>query len=323
MNSFSITKTMILIGTNKQSLHLTSLLHKFGVWPKNRNSISYKCYGFTLQFVFSFGYTVGLSGAVFESADFQEATVSIPLSLSCIIICARIANFYVNNVSMKARLDEIHRFELWNFDEQLFIDRRLKGFNKLSFAFTVTIYFCLFTQLIVPLFISKATLPLPIWFPLNWRQNKTHFWIVYIYSSLAIIVIGHMVMILQIFTCYLIFMNTLKFEVLGIRFSRLGYRQQSLPLHWNNDIKVSGESNGFMESSVLNDNYTNTLIKCIKSHRRIVGYGIFFFAFFQLPSHFRFSEIFVGLKKISPAYSYCKYLAAASLSVVERISSLL
>lgn len=248
---------MLVIGSNKQSLHLTSLLNTFGVWRKN-NSISYKIYAYTIHLVFSFGYTVCLSGAVFESVDFQEATVSIPLSLSCIIICTRITNFYVNNDSMQHRLDEIHKFELWNRDEQLFIDQRLKGFNKLSFAFTVTIYFCLLTQLIVPLFLSDTKLPLPIWFPLNWQHNRIHFWIVYMYSSMAIFVIGHMVMLLQIYTCYLMFMNTLKFEVLGIRFSRLGYQrgyQQHFELEW-----------------ILNDNFTNTLIDCAKCHRKIVSY---------------------------------------------------
>lgn len=267
---------MVTIGWNKQDLRLTSLLHKFGVWPNKvnqaKNSVFYKYYTYTLQILFSFGYTVGLSGAVFESVDFQEATVSIPLSLSCVIICARIANFYVNNASMQARLSEIHGFELWTREEQLFISRRLKEFNKLSFAFTVTIYFCLFTQLIVPLFLTKDTLPLPIWFPLNWRHNKLHFWIVYIYSCMAIFVIGHMVMLLQIFTCYLMFMNILKFEVLGLRLSRLGY-QQYFESEWKNQIRCNTVGYG-LEQEDLSDNFTNRLIKCVKCHRKIVGYEI-------------------------------------------------
>lgn len=274
--AFLLTKVvMLVIGSNKQSLHLTSLLYKFGVWPKNTNSISYKCYAFALQIVFSFGYTVCLSGAVFESVDFQEATVSIPLSLSCLIICTRITNFYVNNDSMQERLNEIHKFELWNREEQLFIANRLKGFNKLSFAFTVTIYFCLLTQLIVPLFLSDVKLPLPIWFPLNWQHNRLHFWIVYMYSSMAIFVIGHMVMLLQIYTCYLMFMNTIKFEVLGIRFSRLGHLQHN-KLDWNDELSSeSKELINWVETTILNDNFTNTLIDCAKCHRKIVTYGRF------------------------------------------------
>lgn len=264
------------IGWNNQDQRLTSLLHKFGVWPRRaksaRSSTVYKYYTYTLQFVFSFGYTVGLSCAVFESVDFQEATVSIPLSLSCVIICARIANFYVNNASMQARLAEIHRFVLWTREEQLFITRRLKTFNKLSLAFTGSIYFCLCTQLIVPLFLTEKTLPLPIWFPLNWRHNKIHFWIVYIYSCMAIFVIGHMVMLLQIFTCYLMFMNTLEFEVLGLRLSRLGYNQY-FETDWKNKMRCSGVTYG-LEDATLNDNFTNNLIKCIKCHRKIVGYEI-------------------------------------------------
>lgn len=261
---------MLVIGSNKQSHHLTSLLYKFGVWPKNVNSNSYKLYAYTIQLLLSFGYTICLSGAVFESVDFQEATVSIPLSLSCIIICTRITNFYINHDSMQKLLDEIHEFELWNRGEKLFVAQRLKVFNRLSFAFTVTIYFCLLSQLIVPLFLSNASLPLPIWFPLNWKHNSTHFWIVYIYSSMAIFVIGHMVMLLQIFTCYLMFMNTLKFELLGIRFSRLGY-QQHFELNRNVDSS-SGRKDllNWTEYTFLNDKFINALINCAKCHRKIV-----------------------------------------------------
>lgn len=267
---------MLVIGTNKQSRHLTSFLHKFGVWPTNLNSTSYKLYAYTIQLVFSFGYTICLSGAVFESVDFQAATVSIPLSLSCVIICTRIANFYVNHHAMECRLNEIHEFVLWNRDEKLFISQRLKGFNKLSFAFTVTIYFCLTTQLLVPLFLSKPTLPLPIWFPLNWKLNRLHFWIVYVYSSMAIIVIGHMVMLLQIFTCYLMFMNTLKFELLGIRFSRLGYQQryERFELYCTDEVRMADTSMDLIdlvECTTLDDNFTDSLINCIKCHRKVVS----------------------------------------------------
>lgn len=264
---------MLVIGSNKQSLHLTSLLYKFGVWPKNIKSISYKCYAFVVQLVFSFGYTVCLSGAVAESADFQEATVSIPLSLSCLIICTRITNFYVNNDSMQERLNEIHRFELWNRDEQSFIANRLKGFNRLSLAFSVTIYFCLLTQLIVPLFLSDIKLPLPIWFPLDWQHNSLHFWIVYVYSSMAIFVIGHMVMLLQIYTCYLMFMNTIKFEVLGMRLSRLGHQPHYKLCRNDELISQSKILMRGVEPTILNDDFTKILVDCAKCHRTIVTYG--------------------------------------------------
>lgn len=305
---------MLVIGSNKQSLHLISLLYTFGVWPNNGKTIFYKFYAYTIQLLFSFGYTVCLSGAVFESADFQEATVSIPLSLTCIIICTRITNFYVNNASMQQRLDEIHHFELWNREEQLFIAKRLKAFNKLSLAFTVTIYSCLLTQLIVPLFLSNAALPLPIWFPLDWKHNSIHFWIVYTYSSMAIFVIGHMVMLLQIYTCYLMFMNTVKFEVLGIRFSRLGY-QQYFELEWNDESCCERKDlvNG-MDCSILNDNFTSTLIDCAKCHRKIVQYDenvleiLLHFSF----GNCRISEIFDESKAISQTFFYYKYPAAVS-----------
>lgn len=264
-------RTMLVIGSNKLSLRLTSLLHKFGVWRKN-NSICYQIYANTIQILFSFGYTVCLSGAVFESADLVEATVSIPLSLSCVIICTRIANFYYKNDSMQERLDEIHNFQLWNYEEQSFIAHRLKRFNSLALAFTVTIYFCLSSQLLVPLFLSNKTLPLPIWFPLDWRHNSIHFWIVYMYSSMAIFVIGHMVMLLQIYTCYLMFMNTLKFEVLGLRFKSLGYHQP-ISLNWIGKLsEKSLHVINLLEYAVLDDNFTESLINCAKCHRTIVKY---------------------------------------------------
>lgn len=265
---------MLVIGSNKQSHQLTSFLNKFGAWPKNPQSTSYKLYAFTIQFVFSFGYTVCLTCAVFGSVDFQEATVSIPLSLSCVIICTRIGKFCVNHKAMQKRLNEIHAFELWNHEEEVVIAQRLRDFNKLCVAFTVSIYFCLTSQLIVPLFLSKPTLPLPIWFPLKWKHNRIHFWIVYIYSSLSIVVIGHMVMLLQIFTCYLMFMSTVKFELLGLRFSRLGTPQPPpmtitphFELNWNSKLKMTIKRVG-AKNSMCN---TTLLIKCVQCHRKIVS----------------------------------------------------
>ncbi len=80
------------------------------------------------------------------------------------------------------------------------------------------------SALVTPIFEKERVLPVPIWFPLDWKNNLLYYWFAYIFSTLGQLSLVVLNSFIPIFIWFLMYGNALKLKLLGDRISKLGYQ---------------------------------------------------------------------------------------------------
>lgn len=132
-------------------------------------------------------------------------------------------------------------------DEIIFwkVKKTLRSFRNFTFVMLLLGTISLVSLMVACVY--DNALPIKIWFPLNWEENKIYFWIAYCFvvinSIMAIAMIQFTALI------WFIMINcALKYEVLGHRFRELGNT------YTGNDLKVAASQD---------------LIRCIQAYLEI------------------------------------------------------
>lgn len=178
------------------SLELSSLLLRnlnlFGLWPNSSNKLYlrlYWIYSYSLHCLVSVTYAVFTSINIFFLDDMNDIIVAMYPTLTVVAYVFKLLNYYYYKDGFIRCLSMLYDIQKSNnADENRFAKRKLKYITILTLFFFVVGQFTIFVASIRPLLSEKPELPLPSWYPVDWKHIRRNFWIVYVHEVIGAII---------------------------------------------------------------------------------------------------------------------------------------
>lgn len=240
------------------SRYLTNFFYLVGLWPSENSTIFYTIYNILFQSIFGLIYTTFKCIYFFKTDNMQDRVFCAFVSLAEIGLFVKIVNLALRNETVQANLNKIHDFKLESIDEKNFFMSRMKIFRIMLIAYiSLTSLTGVFSYL-VPFFADEPILPYLAWYPLDWYHNKTHYWIVYFYQVIGMIIATNMFVFLEMYTVYLFLALSTQIDILNNRLKKIGWNGDGDGFENRNDVLISRRKEAIA-----------TLVDCIKVHRNI------------------------------------------------------
>lgn len=214
-----------------EAIHSVILAFKIcGIWPaKYRFRNLYLIYGFCFQFAFSFAYCgFKLLNFVFKT-NMDQVTVIIFEAFAEMALWVRVINFVANFKSITDCLDVIKSLTCQNEEELRFYKKRFTMFTKIMRFYLGCASFACFFSLSAPFFSEKTMLAYPAWYPLDWENNRTHYWIAYTYQFVGMLFLAHTLVLLETYHIYLMITIGAQLDILAQRLRNMGTQYLDLP----------------------------------------------------------------------------------------------
>lgn len=181
---------------NNLSLQLSPLLIRnlslFGLWPNTSNKLYlrlYWSYSYCLHLLVSVTYAVLTTINILILDDVDKIIVAVYPTLTIVAFVFKLLNYYYYKDGFIKCLSKIYDIQNGNsVEENRFAKRKLKYINILTLFFFVIGQFTIFVACVRPLLSEKPELPLPSWYPIDWKHIRRNFWIVYVHECIGAII---------------------------------------------------------------------------------------------------------------------------------------
>lgn len=247
------------IGETVSSRVMVWVLNKVGIWPP-AGSIAYKIVSIIFHLIFAYGYTMFLCLNLLFLADIDDLTDSLYMSMTCLALCGKLTNFRYFMPKIQDSLEQIKRFRLISQSEEDFMRAKVRFFDTILFGYyfvSNTAGFAAYTYVLFDNGAGGRVLPFHAWYPIDWRQSARNYWLLYAYQVGGMMCLCNLNITMDLYPSYVMYMISLKLEVLGKRLQNIGhYERQSTLLGVTNNETV---------------NESNTLRECVIIHQNIIG----------------------------------------------------
>lgn len=281
----------------KLGLLLTTLLFTFGLWPNASLKRTYKVYSYVLHFLTSFLMAVTMWVKLVNNINDVQAVMELLFPMLMVIAyLLKLLNYYTFGENIVNASNKLLNLQLNNQLDGKIYNSRLGSLTKLiSFLYGVSNFaWCVACS---KTFLGASyELPVSSEYPLNWKEVRLYFWMVFLHQSLSgfILVNSHIGM--DCFAYYLMGMTTAHFEVLQSHIRRIG----------------SGIDEGNVGDSDELEFSALSIRLCIDEHQKILEYEMNEFS----ASEFRFNEFVSRLVRDIEKYFSIQFVAQIFLSGV-------
>ncbi|KAJ6649451.1 putative odorant receptor 71a, partial [Pseudolycoriella hygida] len=237
-------------------------LHIFGLWPNGKSPTSlklYKFYSYAIHFTFSLMFLMCMVLNYETIGSIHKETEALFPTITVLSYCLKVVNFYLNASGMQRTFVDVMQFEFKNDNEIRMTNDKLRYLYRFSMCFILTAHFTMVSTFMRVLFISgPAELPLPSWYPIDWKNNQKLYWIVYSYQTLGAFLILNVNLTLDLYLIFLMAIICKHLETVGDRLANLTANHRNITPH-TRCLDV-------VEQSRMNDE----LIDCIKVHQNLI-----------------------------------------------------
>lgn len=214
---------MVSTTTSPLITNITRVLHIFGVLPKDSPSKMYTFCTCFVQIIFPVGFSLSLFLNVFDSnISTMEKVFLGPTSLSCASVCVRTFNFLYRAKLINECLANVSQFNLKDDVEKDIFQMKIRRLNRFCYGIVICIIVGVLFIFVSPFFFVGNNLPLPIYSPLNWRQQQFDFLVIHIYSCISLAIFAVTGSLPDICVWYLMYVYSIHFEIIGERLKQLG-----------------------------------------------------------------------------------------------------
>lgn len=211
----------IIVGTPKMTQAMVHIFRTFGLWTSTKSpssSSAYKIYSILLHLIFSLVYSICIWIQLFKLRNnIEELIDSMGMAITLLAFNIKLLNIYVHNAKFKSCLLDVTNFKLNNIVEKSIKDDKIRRFQFIVILFYGMVFLAN-VSLYVPA-IQTATLPFlasyPEWFSANYKIN-------FVYQMIGMTMISTMNVTMELYPSYLMYMLSMKLEVLGLRLRSLG-----------------------------------------------------------------------------------------------------
>lgn len=201
------------------------ILHIFGLWHNAKSSTSlklYKFYSYAIHFIFSLMYLICMIINFVSIKSINNATDALFPTLTVVAYCLKLVNFYFNADGMQKIFEDTMKFQFKNDNEIRLTNEKLRSLYKLSVCFMTTAHVTIILAFIRVLFINNPPeLPLPCWYPIDWKNNSFYYWIAYTYQMIGAFLILNVNATLDLYSILLMAIISKHMEILGDRLANI------------------------------------------------------------------------------------------------------
>lgn len=176
----------------KLSSVLLRNLNLFGLWPNTSNKLYlriYWTYSYCLHFLVSVTYAVFTTINILILDDMNEIIVAIYPTLTIVAYFFKLLNYYYYKDGFIRCLSMMYDIQKSNnTNENRLAERKLKYITILTLFFFVIGQFTIFVASVRPLLSESPALPLPSWYPVDWKHSQRNFWIVYVHEVIGAVI---------------------------------------------------------------------------------------------------------------------------------------
>lgn len=215
-----------------------------GLWPaQSKYKWIYFVYAIIFHFIFTFAYIYFKFINLFVETDIRLLTVGFFIFLAEISLVARIVNIIVNFDDILKCLNLVKKIQIFDDNEFKIMNDNLSFFTKV-----MTLYVncgtsaCLFSWG-AALFSSEPMLPYPAWYPIPWKTNSQSYWLAFSYQVIGVSFQAYGIILLQLFSIYLMAVIGGQLDVLKYRLENLGhdFTDQAVELKFVECVKFHQE----------------------------------------------------------------------------------
>lgn len=228
---------------------MLTILRFFGLWLPE-STLFYRIYSALLHFIFTFCYTSAMVTALFFSPSTNETLTAIGMIMALIALNIKVLNIYMNHQMIRRCLVFIEEFELLNKEEE-----RRKTERVRMFTIVAAILYCTGNTAGMSVFLAAhrgRVLPYVAWYPFD-----LSFWWLYSYQVAGMVMLSNVNMTMELLPSYLMYMVSIKMEILGERLRKLGNGVHNV------DGYMEQETQTQLKESVK-------LSQCIRTHQSIL-----------------------------------------------------
>lgn len=210
----------------------------FGLWPHKDSGRPYYYYGLIFHFVFSFAYSAFMVINLFLLDDMNQLPDALYMSLTELALFIKTVNFFVRVQSMQRMLHEILSFPLRDDGERRLIRERMIFFLKVSIYYYSCANFAIYSSFYSAVVSDEVKLPFYGWYPLDWRNSRIDYWTCYVYQVIGMWITCNLNITIELFPMFLMFMASVKMEILGRRMQTIGWPENGVAARGNAAVKI-------------------------------------------------------------------------------------
>ncbi len=181
---------------------------------------------------------------IINISDIEKTTDAMYTTLTIVAYLFKIFNYYYYKEQIVNFVPKLYALQELNSDEEIVLSNKMEqDVSRLTYSFLFAGHLAIGTSCFKAFSKENPEMPLVCWYPLNWQNDATSFWIVYPYSVVCAFVMMHVNITLDCFSYYLMDTIATQVVIIGRRLERL--------------------SNDATEQEKLNI--------CIKRHQHVLG----------------------------------------------------
>lgn len=185
----------------------------------------------------------------------NNATDALFPTLTVVAYFLKLLNFNFNADGMQRIYEDITNLRLENDTEVQSINEELRFLYKISVCFMTIAHVAMILAFVRALFINDPPeLPLPCWYPIDWKNVDLYYWIAYSYQMIGTFLVLNVNATLDLYSIFLMASISKHMEILGNRLANLTIQF---------DIKT-------INNPTEQTRITEKLIECIKVHKNII-----------------------------------------------------
>lgn len=237
-------------GSTTLSRFLIFILHVYGLFPnKSQKSTNYYwIYSYVFHFFISLVFVFfALTYVVINITDIEKTTDALYTTLTILAYLFKMFNYYYYKEQIVNFIPKLYKLQEVNSPEEMELsNEKQRDVSRLSYSFLFAGHLAIGTSCFKAFSKENPEMPLVCWYPVDWQNDLTSFWIVYPYSVICAFVIMHVNITLDCFSYYLMDTIATQLDVTGKRLEQLG-----------NNVKN-------------NEQEQQKLVNCIKHHQHVL-----------------------------------------------------
>lgn len=240
------------IGTSKELERMKLILCLTGLWPNKWTGWKLRAYNFYSIFMvfFLFVYDLAFCIYIIFLKDINEVTYSLCMTLTVVALFGKVVNFKINVNGIQNLLSLVDKFQLESLNEAAFVTKKLSPFNKLLVTYFFLANMASVSSYVGAILSGKVRLPFLAWYPFDWETNNFIYVPLFLYQAFGMTIQSNLNVTMDLFSGYLMYIGSVKFEILGRRFENL------------NQVLDGKKKIVSMEA----------LLKCVKTYQQIWKY---------------------------------------------------
>lgn len=244
---------------NNRIKQIFSVFKIIGFWD-GENGTAFNKKKFSL-FIFYASFPISLASGALINGDKEDSTYLTAMAIAVVVEVVRLFYIIWRESDIVKLIQENNVMTIEDREDLTRVNNKVK--NLMKFSLYLILVPVITNKAVLGYYIIKGdrTLPVKIGFPLDWKKNEIGYWLAFSYTAVEL-TFSEIITLLNILIWNLMLNFSLKYELLGNHFRRMGTIKRTEFSVAEKGILLSMKCKNSAQNLFLQD-----LIAGIKSHR--------------------------------------------------------